>query len=86
MLTFPEVFIYSSKIGTARMADAVGIEGHREFLARLGLLDRMRTELPEVAHPTRAGDVAQDQLDYRPPSAKAFRPPPCRRPSVLPHC
>ncbi|NMG41490.1 penicillin-binding protein 2 [Chelativorans sp. ZYF759] len=52
VLTFPEVFIYSSNIGTARMADAVGIEGHREFLARLGLLDRMKTELPEVARPT----------------------------------
>ncbi|MFN4272771.1 MAG: peptidoglycan D,D-transpeptidase FtsI family protein [Aliihoeflea sp.] len=52
VLTFPEVFIYSSNIGTARMADAVGIEGHREFLARLGLLDRMKTEIPEVARPT----------------------------------
>jgi cell division protein FtsI (penicillin-binding protein 3) len=48
----PEVFIYSSNIGTARMADVVGVEGHREFLKRLGLLDRMQTELPEVARPT----------------------------------
>ena len=30
----------------------VGIEGHREFLKRLGLLDRLQTELPEVATPT----------------------------------
>ena len=30
----------------------VGIEGHREFLHRLGLLERMQTELPEVARPT----------------------------------
>jgi cell division protein FtsI (penicillin-binding protein 3) len=30
----------------------VGIEGHREFLKRLGLLDRLKTELPEVASPT----------------------------------
>jgi len=52
VLTLPEVFIYSSNIGSAREADVVGIEGHREFLKRLGLLDRMRTELPEVAHPT----------------------------------
>ncbi len=51
-LTVPEIFIYSSNIGTAKMADAVGIEGHREFLKRIGLLDRMRTELPEVATPT----------------------------------
>ncbi len=52
VLTVPEVFIYSSNIGSAREADVVGIEGHRNFLHRLGLLDRMQTELPEVARPT----------------------------------
>ncbi|MCO5069866.1 MAG: penicillin-binding protein 2 [Rhizobiaceae bacterium] len=52
VLSVPEVFIYSSNIGSAREADVVGIEGHREFLHRLGLLDRMTTELPEVARPT----------------------------------
>jgi cell division protein FtsI (penicillin-binding protein 3) len=52
VLTVPEVFIYSSNIGSAREADVVGIEGHREFLHRIGLLDRMTTELPEVAKPT----------------------------------
>jgi cell division protein FtsI (penicillin-binding protein 3) len=46
------VFIYSSNIGSAKEADMVGIEGHREFLKRMGLLTRMRTELPEVATPT----------------------------------
>ena len=52
VLTVPEVFIYSSNIGSAKEADVVGVEGHREFLARMGLLDRMKTELPEVARPT----------------------------------
>ena len=52
VLTLPEVFIFSSNIGSAREADMVGIEGHREFLKRMGLLTRMRTELPEVATPT----------------------------------
>lgn len=52
VLTVPEVFQYSSNIGTARMVDAIGIDGHREFLKRMGLLDRMTTELPEVARPT----------------------------------
>ena len=51
VLTVPEIFIYSSNIGTARMADMVGIEGHKEFLTRLGLLTRMDTEIPEVATP-----------------------------------
>lgn len=52
VLTLPEVFIYSSNIGSAKEADMVGIEGHREFLTRLGLLSRMQTELPEVATPS----------------------------------
>lgn len=51
-LSVPEIFIYSSNIGTAKMADKVGTEGHRAFLKRIGLLDRMQTELPEVARPT----------------------------------
>ncbi|KXF77095.1 cell division protein [Paramesorhizobium deserti] len=51
VLTLPEVFIYSSNIGSGREADAVGIEGHRAFLKKIGLLDRMQTELPEVARP-----------------------------------
>jgi len=50
-LSVREVFIYSSNIGSAREADAIGIDGHREFLARLGLLDRLQTQLPEVAQP-----------------------------------
>jgi cell division protein FtsI (penicillin-binding protein 3) len=52
VLSVPEVFIYSSNIGTAKEAEAVGIEGHKEFLTRVGLLTRTPTELPEVATPT----------------------------------
>lgn len=51
ILSVPEVFIYSSNIGTARMADVVGVEGHRAFLHRVGLLSRLPFELPEVAKP-----------------------------------
>ncbi|WP_182480144.1 MULTISPECIES: peptidoglycan D,D-transpeptidase FtsI family protein [Bartonella] len=50
-LTLWEVFVYSSNIGSAREALEIGIDGHRDFLKRLGLLDRMTTELPEVASP-----------------------------------
>ncbi|KAJ8135562.1 hypothetical protein OY671_011225, partial [Metschnikowia pulcherrima] len=32
--------------------DRVGIEGHQEFLTRLGLLTKMETEMPGVATPT----------------------------------
>ncbi|MBP1844306.1 cell division protein FtsI (penicillin-binding protein 3) [Rhizobium petrolearium] len=51
-LTIPEVFQYSSNIGTAAIADMVGIEGHQQFLAKLGLLSKMKTEMPGVATPT----------------------------------
>lgn len=51
VLTVPEIFTYSSNIGTARMALAVGIEEHYAFLKMLGLFDRMRTEVPEAAQP-----------------------------------
>jgi cell division protein FtsI (penicillin-binding protein 3) len=51
VLTVPEVFIHSSNIGTARIALGVGVNGHKEFLRKMGQLDRMRTELPESAEP-----------------------------------
>jgi cell division protein FtsI (penicillin-binding protein 3) len=51
VLTLPEVFTYSSNIGTAKMALEVGIAGHQEFLRKVGLMDRMQTELPESAKP-----------------------------------
>ncbi|WP_413771080.1 peptidoglycan D,D-transpeptidase FtsI family protein [Lichenihabitans sp. PAMC28606] len=50
-LTVPEVFKYSSNVGTARMAMLVGIEGHQAFLKKMGQFDRLRTELPENAMP-----------------------------------
>lgn len=51
VLSVPEVYIYSSNIGTAKMALEVGLDGHQEFLTRLGLMDRLHTELPESADP-----------------------------------
>jgi cell division protein FtsI (penicillin-binding protein 3) len=51
MMSMGEVFTYSSNIGTARMALALGVEHHKQFLRRLGQLDRLRTELPESAEP-----------------------------------
>ena len=51
-LTVPEIFQYSSNIGTAKMTDLVSIDYHKDFLTKLGLLTKMHTELPEVAQPT----------------------------------
>jgi cell division protein FtsI (penicillin-binding protein 3) len=50
-LTVPEIFTYSSNIGTARMAVSLGVEHHKWFLKKMGQLDRLRTELPESAEP-----------------------------------
>jgi cell division protein FtsI (penicillin-binding protein 3) len=51
MLTVPEVFIHSSNIGSARIALSVGVSAHQAFLRKMGVLDRLRTELPESAEP-----------------------------------
>ena len=51
VLTVPEIFINSSNIGTAKMALDVGLEGHQEFLRRVGFFDRLITEIPESAKP-----------------------------------
>ncbi len=50
-LTVPEVFVYSSNIGAARMAMEVGAERQRDYLRKLGLLDRLSVELPEAGTP-----------------------------------
>jgi cell division protein FtsI (penicillin-binding protein 3) len=51
VMTVPEVFIYSSNIGTAKMALGLGVEAHKAFLRKAGQLDRLVTELPESALP-----------------------------------
>jgi cell division protein FtsI (penicillin-binding protein 3) len=51
MLSMSEVFTYSSNIGAAMMARAIGIEGHKAFLRKMGQLDRLHIELPEVRDP-----------------------------------
>jgi len=51
VLSVPEIFTYSSNIGTAKIALAMGVEHHKWFLRKMGQLDRLRTELPESAEP-----------------------------------
>jgi cell division protein FtsI (penicillin-binding protein 3) len=50
-LTVPEIFIYSSNIGAAKMALDLGIERHKTFLGKIGLLSRLSTEIGESAAP-----------------------------------
>jgi cell division protein FtsI (penicillin-binding protein 3) len=51
VLSLPEVFTYSSNIGTAKIALGMGVEHHKWFLKKMGQLDRLTTELPESAMP-----------------------------------
>jgi cell division protein FtsI (penicillin-binding protein 3) len=47
-LSVPEIFMYSSNIGSARMAVAAGADRQRGFLQRLGLLSPAPIELDKV--------------------------------------
>ncbi len=51
ILAVPEIFTNSSNIGSAKMALDVGLERHYAFLKRVGLLDKLETEVPETARP-----------------------------------
>jgi cell division protein FtsI (penicillin-binding protein 3) len=50
-LTVPEIFMYSSNIGAAKMALDVGPERQRAFLQRIGMLTPLPLELPERGEP-----------------------------------
>jgi len=50
-LTVPEIFMYSSNIGSAKMAAEAGADRQRDFLGRLGLLQAPAFELPELGTP-----------------------------------
>jgi cell division protein FtsI (penicillin-binding protein 3) len=50
-LTVPEIYAYSSNIGSAKMADAFGTEVQQTYLRRFGMLEKSPIELPEVGEP-----------------------------------
>lgn len=51
ILTAPEVFKYSSNIGTIKIMQAMGKDTFREFLTRTGFDKRVPFELPEMRDP-----------------------------------
>lgn len=51
VLTLPEVFVHSSNIGTALMAQEVGSERFQSFLSDLGLFSKAEIEIPERGAP-----------------------------------
>ena len=50
-LSFPEVIAYSSNLGAARMAVAVGAERQQSWLRAMGMFTRVGIELPEQGQP-----------------------------------
>ncbi len=50
-LTIPEIFTYSSNIGSAKMADLFGAEMQQAYLKKFGLMDKSPIELPDVGEP-----------------------------------
>lgn len=50
-LSVPEIYAYSSNIGTAKMALDVGVKRHKAFLEKLGMFQPVSIELPEISTP-----------------------------------
>ena len=50
-LYLPEILAYSSNIGAAKMAEAVGSEKQRAWMQQMGMLSRLGIELPEAGLP-----------------------------------
>ncbi len=52
VLSLPEVYKYSSNIGTIRIMQALGKDNYRAFLTRVGFDDPLGVELPETKRST----------------------------------
>ncbi len=67
LLTVPEIFVHSSNIGTAKMALAVGTSVQRAYLAKMGLLTPIASEIKEVGTPivpAQWGDLETMTVSY----------------------
>ncbi len=66
-LSVPEILVYSSNIGSAKMAMDLGTKTQRSYLGRLGLLKAASIELPEIGsplHPSRWRDINTMTISY----------------------
>lgn len=67
LLTVPEVFVHSSNIGTAKMALEIGTTTQKAYLAKLGLLATVPSEIKEAGAPIvpkRWGDLETMTVSY----------------------
>ncbi|MBL6941438.1 MAG: penicillin-binding protein 2 [Rhodospirillales bacterium] len=66
-LSVPEILVYSSNIGSAKMAMDVGAKAQKFYLDQLGLLHQSTVELPEIGlpqYPARWGDISTMTISY----------------------
>lgn len=59
ILSLPEVYKYSSNIGTIRVMQAMGKEAFRDFLSTMKFDKRVEFELPEMRVPTVPGSFSE---------------------------
>lgn len=50
-LSVPEIYMYSSNIGTVKLAQYLGLGYQKEFLEQLGMLEPLDIEIPERGRP-----------------------------------
>ncbi len=50
-LNIPEIFAYSSNIGTLKLAQDIGVERQKDFFSKLGLFDKAEIEINEKSAP-----------------------------------
>lgn len=50
-LNIPEIFAYSSNIGTLKLAEDIGVERQQEFFEKLGLFEKAEIEIHEKSAP-----------------------------------
>ncbi len=50
-MSVPEILMYSSNIGTARMILELGVDGHKKYLEKFGFNKKLNIELPEKGLP-----------------------------------
>ncbi len=60
-LSVPEIFVYSSNIGTARMLLDVGIKKQKEFIKKIGMFEPVDVDLSETAKPIVPSDWKEVQ-------------------------
>jgi cell division protein FtsI (penicillin-binding protein 3) len=66
-LSIPEIFMYSSNIGTAQMARDIGTARQQHYIRRLGLMEPVHIELNErgrTLYPAQWGELATMTVSY----------------------